>query len=92
MKMTASWDTAPCSLVEVDCLQGALMMEAGRTSNTPVYFNETTRPCIADGCHLHNHRCENLKSHIDTKVSIGYLILEDPVASKNVYVFSLYFA
>jgi hypothetical protein len=65
MKMTASWDTAPCSVVEVDwrfCLhhQGldaswslALMMEAVRTSETSANFYETTRGNIPEGCHLH---------------------------------------
>jgi hypothetical protein len=37
--MTAFWDTAPCSLVEVD-------------------------PYVAEGCHLHTRRRENMKSHI----------------------------
>jgi hypothetical protein len=54
-QMTAFWDTAPCSLVEVDrrfrgayCLHRitALMMVAVRISKTSVYFNETTRHCI----------------------------------------------
>jgi hypothetical protein len=38
IKMTAFWDIAPCSLVEVD----QLMMEAVCTSEMPVYFHETT--------------------------------------------------
>jgi hypothetical protein len=29
------------------------MMEAVRTSETSVYFNETTRPYIPESCHLH---------------------------------------
>jgi hypothetical protein len=37
MKMTAFWDVAPCTLVEVD-----LMMEAVSTCETSVYFYETT--------------------------------------------------
>jgi hypothetical protein len=41
----------------------ALMMEAVRTSWTSVCFNETTRRCMLQGCHLHTRR-ENLKSHI----------------------------
>jgi hypothetical protein len=62
MKIRASWDVAPCSLVGVErgfrgayCLhhQGdelffALMMEAIRTSETSVY-SETTRHYIAEG-------------------------------------------
>jgi hypothetical protein len=42
VKMTAFWDMAPCSLVEVDWRFIVLMMEAVCTSETPVYFNETT--------------------------------------------------
>jgi hypothetical protein len=65
-KLRAFWDIAPCSLVGVDrlfrgayCLhrQGdygfiTMMMEAVRTSETSVYFNETTRRYIPEGCHL----------------------------------------
>jgi hypothetical protein len=43
----------------------ALMMEAVRTSETPVYFKETTRRCISEGCHLHTSRRENLKSYLN---------------------------
>jgi hypothetical protein len=43
MKMIAFWDIASFSLVEVDRrFRGALMMEAVRTSETSVYFNQTT--------------------------------------------------
>jgi hypothetical protein len=38
MKMTVSWDTAPCSLVEVDLMMKAVGL---RTSETLVYLNET---------------------------------------------------
>jgi hypothetical protein len=41
------WDTALCSLVEVD-----LMKEAVRASEASVYFNETTRHYIPEGYHL----------------------------------------
>jgi hypothetical protein len=41
----------------------ALMMEAIRTSETSVYFNETTLLCVLEGCHLHTFRCEKLKSY-----------------------------
>jgi hypothetical protein len=40
---------------EDDCLLGciiALMMEAVCTSETSIYFNETTWHYIPDGCHL----------------------------------------
>jgi hypothetical protein len=33
-----------------------LMMAAVRTSETSVYFHETTRRCIAEGCHLNGRR------------------------------------
>jgi hypothetical protein len=57
MKMTAFWDITRCSRVEVErrfrgayCLHHpgliTLMMEAVRTSDTSVYFNETTRRYI----------------------------------------------
>jgi hypothetical protein len=35
-------------------------MEAERTSETSVYFNETTRPYIRESCHLHSLHHENL--------------------------------
>jgi hypothetical protein len=62
MKMSASWDIAPCSLVEVYrrfrgayCLL-ALIIEA-HTSETSVYFNKITRRCIPEGSHLQNSSC-----------------------------------
>jgi hypothetical protein len=42
----------------------ALMMEAVSTSETSVNFHKTTRCNIPEGCHLHNRRRENLKSHL----------------------------
>jgi hypothetical protein len=44
-----------------------LMMQSVYTSETSVYFYETIRCYIPEGCHLQTHRCENLKSH--TKVT-----------------------
>jgi hypothetical protein len=41
------------------------MMEAVRTSETSVYFNETTERYIPDGCHLHTRRHDSLKYHDD---------------------------
>jgi hypothetical protein len=35
----------------------ALMMEAVRTYETSVYFNETTRRYTPEGCHLRLHDC-----------------------------------
>jgi hypothetical protein len=51
IKMTALWNVAPCSLVEVDwCFRGAYcliaLMEVVRTSETSVYFNESAWHCI----------------------------------------------
>jgi hypothetical protein len=45
-------------------------MEAARTSETSVYFNETTRRYILENSKLHTRRRENLKSH---KASCIYL-------------------
>jgi hypothetical protein len=51
--MTAFWDKATCSLVEVD----------GRfRGDTSVYFYETTRHSISESRHLQTRRRENLKS------------------------------
>jgi hypothetical protein len=44
--------------------QGALMMEAVRTSETSVNFNWTTQRYIPKDCKLHTCRRENLKSRI----------------------------
>jgi hypothetical protein len=41
----------------------ALMMKAGRTSDTPVH-HETTRHDIPKGYHVHSRRHENLKSQM----------------------------
>jgi hypothetical protein len=41
-----------------------LMMEAVCPSETSGYSNDTTRPYIPEGSHLHTRRRENLKSHI----------------------------
>jgi hypothetical protein len=40
-----------------------LMVEAIRTSETSVYFNETIRRCIPESRHIRTRRRENLKSH-----------------------------
>jgi hypothetical protein len=62
LTMTAFWDVAPCSLVDVGRLCRvrfasiiALMVEA-------VYFNETTRRYIPEICRLHTRCREDLKS------------------------------
>jgi hypothetical protein len=51
MNMTAFWDMVPCCLVKVE-RRFALFMEAVRTSETSVYFNDTTRREIPEGFHL----------------------------------------
>jgi hypothetical protein len=62
-KMAVFWVVAPCSLVEIYqrfrgpcCLhhQGALMMEAARTSETFVTY-ETTWNYNPEDSHLHKH-------------------------------------
>jgi hypothetical protein len=49
MKMTVFWDVAPCSIVEINVCNIALMMEAVSTSETSVNFYETTRRKIPEG-------------------------------------------
>jgi hypothetical protein len=63
---------------EVCCLhlQGALMMEAVRTSETSVNINLTTRRYIPEDSKLHTHRRENLKSH-----KIGFVYTNDLIIS-----------
>jgi hypothetical protein len=43
----------------------ALMMEAVRTSETSVYFSETTRRLFPESWHLHTRRRKNLLSHTE---------------------------
>jgi hypothetical protein len=70
--MTAFWDIAPWSPVEVDWrFKGAncrhhqgLIMAAVHASETSVYFNETTWRYIPEGCQFHSRRRENLKSRL----------------------------
>jgi hypothetical protein len=60
--MTAFWDTAPFSLVEVDRrFRGAYSLH--HQDETSVNFYETTKRNIPEGCHLRTLRRENLKSH-----------------------------
>jgi hypothetical protein len=59
-KLTAFWDIVPYGLVEFSGRFIALMMDAVRTSETSVYFNETTRRYIPEGCHLQTRRRENM--------------------------------
>jgi hypothetical protein len=74
MEMTTLWDTAPSCLIEVNWRTAsitkviALMMEAVSTSELSVYFHETTRHYITEGCHLHIRHLENLTSHKSYKM------------------------
>jgi hypothetical protein len=56
---------APCRLLEVYGRFRAIAMEleAVLTSETSVYFYQTTRRCIQEGYRLHTRRHENLKSN-----------------------------
>jgi hypothetical protein len=49
----------------------ALMMEAVRTSETSVNFNQTTRCNNPDDSHLHTRRRENLKSQKETNLVLA---------------------
>jgi hypothetical protein len=74
LKMADFWFVAPCSLLEVYqnfrgvcCLhhQGDLqVMEAARTSETSVYFHQTTRRNNPEDSHLHTSRRENMKPYL----------------------------
>jgi hypothetical protein len=65
--MTAFWDTATCSLVQVEQhfrnVLIALMVEAVSISEALVIFNKTTRRRFPECFHLHTRRSENLKCH-----------------------------
>jgi hypothetical protein len=72
-KIAVFWVEAPCSLVEGYQLfrgpcsiphQGALMMEAARTSETLVNFYQTTRRYNTEDSHLRTHSRENLTSYM----------------------------
>jgi hypothetical protein len=52
-----------------------LIMEAVRTSETLVYFYETTWPDISEGCYLHTRRPGNLKFYISAIVLRSYFTL-----------------
>jgi hypothetical protein len=60
MNMTAFWDIAPCSLVEVgDVSEVLLLDDGGRTFETSAYFYRAKRRNIPEGCHLHTRHREN---------------------------------
>jgi hypothetical protein len=54
----------------VSCLaySSALKMEATCSSETSVDFHRNTRRYISEDITIHNHRCENLKSHYVSSV------------------------
>jgi hypothetical protein len=56
------WDVLPCKII-VDRRFRALMMEAARTSETPVDNHFTRQYIPEDKSKLHTRRRENLKSH-----------------------------
>jgi hypothetical protein len=62
MKTAAFWDIV--SIIRAI----ALMREAVCVFETLVYFNETTRCYIPEGCRLHTRRSENLKYRMLRKI------------------------
>jgi hypothetical protein len=70
--MTAFWNSAPYSLVDVDPrFRGAyflrhqgLMMEEVHASETPVYFNEAIERYIPEDYYVYAVRREGVKSRI----------------------------
>jgi hypothetical protein len=67
-RWSAFWDTTPSTRIEVDqlfrgmyCLH-TLMVEAVCISETSVYFCETERRYIPEGCYLHTRRRGNLRN------------------------------
>jgi hypothetical protein len=48
-------------------------MEVVRVLETPVYFNETTRRYIPEGCHSHTRNLENLNSKLTLVLFVVYL-------------------
>jgi hypothetical protein len=73
--MAVLWDIAPCGLVEIDLFRRfRVMMEVVRTSETSVYFNETTWCYIPEHCHVHTRRCDNLKSHVSVNSLNAHII------------------
>jgi hypothetical protein len=51
MKMLVFWDNEQCNLVEVERID--LIMQKVSTSETSVYFIDTTRRNIPEGSNLH---------------------------------------
>jgi hypothetical protein len=71
MKITAFWDIAPSSLIEVDqcfrCVHSlhhcSDVMESVCSPVTSFYFNKATWHYVPEGSNLQTHCCEDLKSH-----------------------------
>jgi outer membrane phospholipase A len=80
MKMSAFWDIALCSLIEVDQhFRGAYCLHH-RGYKTSVYFNDTTWCYILESCHLHNSHHENLKSQKLVSLNLqlyGHVLYKD---------------
>jgi hypothetical protein len=62
--MSAFWDVAACSLVEVyvsEALTASIVVKvtAVRTAETSVYFNETIWRYIPEGCHFQKNLRQN---------------------------------
>jgi hypothetical protein len=69
LKFIAFWDTAPRSLIgktDVSEVRTAsiIRMDAAWSSETPVYFYETTQRNILEGRHLHTRRRDNMKTRL----------------------------
>jgi hypothetical protein len=56
-------------------------MEVVITSETSVYFNETTWRCIPEDCHLHCLRCLLVSPRYTVAIT---LIIYDPVSTAGV--------
>jgi hypothetical protein len=54
------------------------------SSDTSVDFQRTTRRYIPEDRHLHNHRCQNLKSYIGG-VCLNFLIKRSQLLYRYVY-------
>jgi hypothetical protein len=66
VRMTAFWDIAPCSRVEVDrSFRGGYCLHH-QSDETAMYFNEATRRYIQESC-LHTRHRENRKFHDSLK-------------------------
>jgi hypothetical protein len=82
MKMRAFWDIASCRLVGVvRRFRGAFclhrqMMEAVCTSETSVYYNQTTWRKIPKGYHLHPEYCQSrMAAKVDRKVLFLFMLM-----------------